>query len=203
MENQHLDRFAHPQFMVRSKFFRIFGGAYYVYDPNDQLILYSNMKSLRIKEDIRLYEGPEMKNELINIKTESVFDIAGVYVIRDSATNEHIGSLKRHGMKSMARDEWSILSADGKTLGTIKEDSMVKALLRRFIDLASLLMPQAYTVTMGNSENATPVGTMKQNFNPFIYKLRVDLTSDTSMQLDPRLAVCAAVLLAAIEGKQS
>jgi hypothetical protein len=74
---------------------------------------------------------------------------------------------------------------------------MPLALLRRFL-LGSLL-PQNYDITMGE----TRVADLRQRFNIFRYELDLDLTGNTSRQLDPRLAIAAAILLAAIEGKQS
>jgi len=198
MESEHLNRFAHPSFLVRRKFLKIFGGAFHVYDPEERVVLYSKMKSFRIREDIRLYESEAMTTELLHISTESIFDFSGVYVVRDTQTGETVGALKRHGFKSMARDEWTLLSAEGEEIGKIIEDSLAKALVRRFIELAAVIMPQTYTVTIGDREAAH----MKQNFNPFIYKLQIDLRSDADMALDPRLAVCAGVLLAAVEGKE-
>ena len=59
-------------------------------------------------------------------------------------------------------------------------------------------MPQKYLVTI----NEAPVATFKQNFNPFVFRLKVDLSPDTRGLLDRRLALAAALLLAAIEGKQ-
>jgi hypothetical protein len=44
---------------------------------------------------------------------------------------------------------------------------------------------------------------LRQNFNPFVYKLYVDFSENTNNALDVRLGLAMAVLLAAIEGKQS
>jgi hypothetical protein len=71
------------------------------------------------------------------------------------------------------------------------------ALLRRFI-LGSLL-PQNYDLTV----NSVRAADLKQRFNLFRYELDLDLSGNTARQLDPRLALAAAILLAAVEGKQS
>jgi hypothetical protein len=47
------------------------------------------------------------------------------------------------------------------------------------------------------------VADFKQRFNLFSYQLDVDFSMDTTRQLDRRLGVAAAILLAAIEGRQS
>jgi hypothetical protein len=49
----------------------------------------------------------------------------------------------------------------------------------------------------------TRVADLKQRFNLFRYELDLDLSMDAAHQLDPRLGIAAAILLAAVEGKQS
>ncbi|MCF6208044.1 MAG: hypothetical protein L3J61_01475, partial [Ghiorsea sp.] len=92
-----------------------------------------------------------------------------------------------------------VFASDGSELGKILEDSTLKALARRFIDLLSLFMPQKYHVEV----DGQTVCTMQQTFNPFIMRLVVDFTPDKANQLDPRLGLAAAVLLCAIEGRQN
>ncbi len=108
------------------------------------------------------------------------------------------GALKRHGMKSMLKDEWTIIDAQGREAGKITEDSMVKALVRRTHDLVAAVMPQTYEATWGG----TLVANYRQNFNPFVRKITIDFTADEDNLLDPRLGLAAAILLCAIEGKQ-
>ena len=50
--------------------------------------------------------------------------------------------------------------------------------------------------------NEREIGVIRQNFNPFVLKLNVDLRSDPGRQLDRRLALAAVILLLAIEGRQ-
>jgi hypothetical protein len=44
--------------------------------------------------------------------------------------------------------------------------------------------------------------TYKQNFNPFVLKIRVNIEADSRDVIDPRLALAGGILLAAIEGRQ-
>jgi hypothetical protein len=80
----------------------------------------------------------------------------------------------------------------------IQEDSQVKALVRRFVDVASAFMPQAFHGEL----NGERLFEMKQNFNPFVRKLQCDFSFDTNGRIDRRLGMAAAILLMAIEGKQ-
>ena len=96
-------------------------------------------------------------------------------------------------------DEWIILDPNDNQIGVIREDSTWLALLRRTIELASMLFPQKYHVEVGGQM----VATMKQNFNPFVMKIDVDFSPDDQARLDRRLGLAAAILMCAIEGKQN
>lgn len=196
--DETVEAFTHPRYLVRRKVLKFAGGAFHIFDDAGNVVLYSKMKAFKLKEDIRLYTDESMATELLRISTQSVFDISGTYDVVDAVTNDRVGALRRKGMKSIFKDEWLILDPAGDEVGKIAEDSAWKATLRRFIDFASILLPQRYSVTMGGVE----VAEFKQNFNPFVYKLEVDFERDGQGLLDRRLGIAAAVLLAAIEGKQ-
>ena len=195
----HLERFTHPRYLIRQKVLKLFGGAFYVYDDADNIVLYSKMKAFKLKEDIRLYDDEHMTTELLHISTQSIFDIAGAYDVTDTQTGERLGTLQRQGLKAtFVRDHWKILDPDGNTIGEIQEDSTAKALVRRFVDFAAFLMPQAFHMTV----DGQTVCNCKQQFNPIIQRLEVDFTPDPDVTLDRRLGLAAAILLSAIEGRQ-
>lgn len=193
-------RYAHNTYLLRKKFFKIFGERFLIYDPQANLVLYVKQKAFKIREDIRVYTDESMDTEVLRITTKSIFDIAGTYAVIDSTTDETLGALKRRALKSIVKDQWAILDADGNQLGQIDEDSMLRALVRRLIGgLVNLLMPQSYSVTM----NDQPVATFQQNFNIFIPKITVDFTPDKNNLLDARLGIAAAIMMCAIEGRES
>lgn len=189
------DRFVHQTYLVRKKVFKIFGGAFHIYDPMGQVAFYSKMAAFKLKEDIRLYTGEDMRTEVLAIRARQILDIAATYDVYDSATNEKVGALKRKGLKSILKDEWIVMDPDDREIGLIKEDSMLLALVRRFL---TNLIPQTFIVEM----NGAAVCVMKQRFNPFILKLEVDFSPDTGGVFDKRLGIAAAILLSAIEGRQ-
>jgi hypothetical protein len=106
-----------------------------------------------------------------------------------------VGALRRKGLKSILRDEWLILDVNDTEVGTIQEDSLALAIVRRFL---TNLVPQTFQGAVGGA----PVFTFRQHFNPFIQKISPDFSVDTHGHLDRRLGIAAAVLLCAIEGRQ-
>lgn len=192
------ERYAHETYLLRRKVLTLVGAKFHIYDPTGQLALFAKLKGFKIKEDIRIYADEAQTQEVLAIRTQSIFDIAGTYDVSDTTTGETIGALRRKGLKSMLRDEWLILDANGAEVGKIVEDSQLKALIRRVVEAASFFMPQKYHADIAGQT----VATYQQNFNPFVHKLNIDFTPDKSNLLDPRLGLAIAVLLCAIEGRQ-
>lgn len=189
-------RFGQSRYMIRRQFFKLFGGAFHIYDEVGNVAFYSKMKAFKLKEDLRIYGAEDMQDELLTIKARSILDFGATYDVTDAATGQRVGALRRKGLRSILRDEWLILDTNDQEVGKIQEDSMVMALVRRFL---TNLIPQTFSGTMGDA----PVLTFTQRFNPFIQKIDLDFSMDSGNRLDRRLGIAAAVLLCAIEGRQS
>lgn len=199
MSDATIEAFSHQTYTVRRKFLTFAGAKFHIYDPSDELVMFCKLKAFKLKEDIRLYTDEDMTTELLSIQARQIIDFSSAYDVVDAVSGEHVGALRRKGMKSMVKDEWIILDSAGSEVGLIQEDSAMKALARRFVEFAAMLLPQAYHMTYGGQ----PVGSMKQNFNPFVLKINIDFTQDQQMLLDRRLGMAAAILMCAVEGRQS
>ena len=193
------NRFNADAYTIRRKVLKLVGGAFHIYDPEGQLLLYSKQKAFKLKEDIRLFTGEDMTDEILCISARNVIDFSAGYDVHDSRTGEFIGTLYRRGFKSMIRDEWEVADEDGRSVATIREDSTVSALVRRFIKIAALIMPQKYHIEVDGRTR----GMFHQNKNPFVFKMDVDLSMDPDREFDRRLGVAAGLLLTAIEGRQN
>lgn len=189
------DRFAHSTYLVRRKVFRLFGSAFHIYDPMGNVVFFSERKPFRLKDDIRLYTGEDMRTEVLRMRARQIFDFGATFDIVDSESGERIGALRRKALKSMIRDEWAILDASDSEIGIVQEDSMALALVRRFL---SNLVPQTWEASLGGA----PLASYHQHFNPFVRKVTVDFTRDTMNALDRRIGIAIAVLLDAVEGRQ-
>ena len=187
--------FNHDRFSARAKVFDI-SPKFYFYDPEGRGIGFLKQKLFKLKEDIRLYSDESATQELLTIKARSVLDISATYDVTDARQQQKVGALRRKGLKSILIDEWTILDANDREIGLIKEDSPLMATLRRFL---TNLIPQTYHFEIGGQH----VGKAAQRFNPFVLTLDVDLTPDRERKLDRRLAAAAIVLLLAIEGRQN
>lgn len=187
--------FMHNQYLLKRQAIAL-KGKFRFYDSHGNLVMYSEQKMFKLREDIRVYSDESKAQEVLSIKARQIIDFSAAYDVIDATNNEHVGALRRKGLKSMLRDEWEILNPSGQVIGALFEDSMGLALVRR---LLVSLIPQNYDISIGQSV----VADLKQRFNIFRYELDLDFSMDTANQLDRRLGIAAGILLAAVEGKQS
>jgi hypothetical protein len=191
--------YEHEEFEAKRQVFKLLGAAFYLRSMDGRLLGYSKQKAFKLKEDIRIYSDEEMTDELLLIQADRVVDFSAAYQVTDSKTGEVVGKLRRKGWSSMLRDSWEILDAAGNPLGRVIEDSGWKAMARRLIDFASLLLPQTFLVQIDDQT----VATMRQNRNFLAPKFFVNLGLDDQELLPRPLAIAAVVLMLAIEGRQA
>ena len=185
----------HDQYVIRRKFLRLFGNEFRVFDPAGQQVLFSRQKAFKLREDIRVWSGDDMQTELLRIAARQIVDFSAAYDVIDSTTNMKVGGFKRKGLKSIVRDEWILMDPNDQEIGLFQEDSMGMAILRRFINI----IPQKFHMDVG----AAHVANLRQNWNPFVVKVTVDVSPDTQKLLDKRFGIAVAILHSAVEGRQS
>lgn len=187
--------FQYSQYLLKRQVLAL-TGKFRLYAPDGTLLMYSQQKMFRLKEDIRVYNDEGMSQELLYIQARQIIDFSAAYDVIDSMSGEQVGVLRRKGFRSMLRDEWEVLDARGAPLGVLIEDDLTQALLRRF--LLGRWLPQNYDILIDESR----VADLRQRFNLFRYELDLDFSMDLGQQLDRRIGIAAAILLATIEGKQ-
>ncbi len=191
--------FQHSHYIFRRKVFKLFGGAFHVYDKYGKPLFYSEQKAFKLREDFRVYSDERQTEELLTIKTPEILDIGATYNVQDATTGEAIGAIRRKGIKSIIKDEWIFLSNEGQEVGKLTESSMAGALLNRFIDLWFFnLVPQTYVIT---STGGRKIAEIKQHFNPFVLKYSMTIV-ELEPSIDRRLLISAGILLAGIEHGQ-
>lgn len=189
-----LSTFTHKDYVLKRQVVAL-TGKIRVFVPSGMLMLYSEQKMFKLREDIRVFEDETKTREMLWIQARQIIDFAAAYDVTDQTTGQKVGALRRKGWQSMLRDAWEVLDPFDQVIGTIQEDSPMRAFLRRFL-LGSLL-PQRYELLMGDRMAAT----FQQRFHIFRYEMDIAFPTDEGA-LDPRLGLAAAILLATVEGKQ-
>jgi uncharacterized protein YxjI len=191
---------AGEQYTIRRKVFKIFGSAFHVFDENNQIIGYCKQKAFKLKEDIRLFTGENLSDELLVLKARSIIDFGSTYDIT-LPDGSNLGSLRRKGLKSsFVRDEWMMFDADGNEVITIREMGSFGPFIKRWIfDEIAFLFPQRFECI--RSSDGRTVAKFRQHFNLFVYRLGVRIVEEDE-HLDDLTILGTACLLAAIEGRQ-
>ncbi len=186
------------QFTLRRTVFKLFGAAFHIYDTQDRVVAYCKQQAFKLREDIRLYTSEDRSEEFMRIAAQSIMDFSTTYDVT-SPDGRPIGSLRRKGMKSIIRDEWLVFGPSGNQIGLLREDSGGLALLRRIVEIASLIVPQRFELLDGRER---VVARFTQHRNPFIYRLGIAMAPGRPPEFDERLILAAASLIGAIEGRQ-
>ncbi len=192
-----MDIFNRDTYFAKMKFFKLFGNTIRIFDESKtNMLLYVKQKAFKLKEDITMFADEAQTRPVIKINARNILDFSAAYDVTDVATGEKIGVLRRKGMmSSFVMDAWEILDKNDAVIGSIKEESMLLAMVRRYL---ANIIPQKFMLAIGE----TPVGHAKQTWNPFLPQMKVDFTADSGKKLDRRLGLAAIVLLQVIEGKQ-
>lgn len=185
------------QYTLKRQWMKLVGSNFRIYDPAGQLVAFVHQKGFKLKEDIRVYADEAQSREVMVIQARTIMDFSAAYDIWDSERQIKIGAMRRKGWRSMIRDEWEVLDPNDQVIGTLIEDSIALALVRRFL---SNLVPQNYDMIMFDGRKVVD---FRQAFNPFLYNLTIDFSMDPQATLDRRMGFAAGILLAAIEGRQS
>ena len=192
---------AATEYTIRKKVFNLFSAKYHIYNSQGDLIGFCMQKVFIFKEHIRIFTDESMTEERMTLAARSILDFDAAYDVIESNTQKRLGVLQRQGMKSILRGEWIVLDENENEIGSIKEDSMLLATVRRnFLNLLPHLLkilPQKYHFS---DHAGHQLAEFRSHFNPFIQKMTVTVYPDSP--IDPFLILAAGVLLVAIEGRQ-
>jgi len=167
---------SNEKYTIRRKFLKVFGAAFHVFDEDGSVVGYCKQKAFKLKEDIRLYTGEDMRDTLLVLQAKSVIDFGATYTVAlpDGAA---LGSLRRKGLKSsFVRDEWLVFDQQNNEIARIREKGSWAPLVRRYVDFASVLMPQRFEVI--RARDGKNIATLRQHFNLFIYRLGVAIEEE-------------------------
>ena len=181
------------QYVAKKALFSFMGNTFRIFGTDGSLQFYIKQKAFKLKEEIGVFGDEGQTQKRLAIQARGIGDFSGTYDITDAATGEKVGAAKREGLKSLFKDEWTVLDANDQPVGKVVEVGGFMILLRKFFKL----IPQKYEVRYGDQLE----GTIKQQLNPFVLGYDVDF-SPGSGKLDPRVGVGLTVLLLAIEGSQ-
>lgn len=167
-------------------------------------LLFVKQKKLAVREDIRFRLDPDADAFLFMIKAKSVFEVRGRYAVTD-ANETVLGSLEKSFAKSLIRSHWVVRDADGAELFTAQEDSLVIALVRRFVEFIPYVGSIGFFLQWLPFNFSLDRGTTKlASFQRILGKLRdryVLEVTEEGRAIDRRLLVAFAVGLDTLQNR--
>lgn len=80
----------------------------YVHDASGTSILYVRQKALRIKEEVAVFTDDSKATQLFAIRADNFLDFSGRYHFSFTDDGTPLGSIRRHGMRSLWRTHYEI-----------------------------------------------------------------------------------------------
>lgn len=175
--------FDSDRYQVREKSFSD-GDQHKIYEDGE-LVLYSEIEESDLREDVHFVDKETGETRLV-VTTDPKLDVPVSYSVIDRETDEVVGGLRREW--GPVRHEWKLIGNDNTVIGTIKEDYLSLSLIRRFV---TDLLPFKYDIVSSDGEKLADIdGELKY---------RDIYTVSVCGDLDPRLAVAAALIMDSIE----
>jgi uncharacterized protein YxjI len=186
------------QYVIRKKLLKLFGAAFYVYDPRQQVVAFCNQKAFRLREDIRLYTSDAKTEELLVMKARSIIDFGATYDVT-LPTGELLGSLRRRGLtSSFVRDSWLVFDRQGREIARLEELGGFLAFARRYVELVAIFSPQSYALVRHGGQT---IAEFRRHFNLISSRMSISVLADDP-ELDDLMVLAIGCLIAAIEGRQ-
>lgn len=173
--------------------FRVLFTQFSVYDAYGNHICFVKKEFFKLKEIINVYKEREMQTILFSIHADRVIDFSALYTFFDHNEQE-IGSIKRHGKKSIWRANFDIYLDEDRII-TINEDNVAKRFLNIIVSqflLGGLLFHPSYTFTR---DDGTPVYKVSKQTSFFGNKFKIELLEDMTEKDEMKILLGTFMLL--------
>lgn len=176
-------------YVIRRKFWSMFERVFRVFTGDGQLIMYIQHPLLKLREEFMVYADEAKTQPLLRVKSQQVIALNFSYEVSDAQTGEVLGIVQKKGLRSIIRDKFLILDAQGAEIGYAEEQGA--SLLRRFFPL----LTSKHAIFAGGQQ----VAYIRQQFRFFTKEFTVD-TQPSSM--DPRFVLAVALLALIAEARR-
>lgn len=160
----------------------------YFYDRQGRTLAFVRNTECEWSKDLRVFTDPTLSFELLAIKPARDAETGQYFNVVDSVNAEIVGKVRHLPAAGLHRQEWDLLGPEREEVCTIREDSVLLSLMRRYMTEA---LPQRYTIrdAQGASGRAVRVTGL---FSP---NMEIDLRGEGAKLIDSRLIVAALVLI--------
>ena len=146
------------------------------------------------KRHVGFYRDATRAAPLLAVQQDSRFQpIKATFTVVDDA-GAPLAKFSKNVFTNILRKKWRCSAPDGTPICTAMEDSMILALLRRFLGPMFGLLRTNYVFVEGQSRDGTVLGEFNRKFTLFD-RYVLDMKGDPGRALDRRVALALGVML--------
>ena len=181
------DPFSFDNYTIKRKWFTFLGRDFQVLDPNGNLCMYVLHKLLTFKDEWNIFTDTSQRTALVRVKARSAIGVNIVTDVFDAASGQVVGTVRSKGLKSIVRDTWEVLDANGNVIGELTEDSngFLRRLLPTFFGMP--IIPGRWHLAV-NGQTAMQINEERQFFG------KTFKVSTPGSAVDRRFAIGCALL---------
>lgn len=143
------------------------------------------------KRHVTFYRDKSKQDPLLKILQDKKVEIlTATFTLRD--TNGDLAMFRKHYLYDIFRKHWHCYAPDGSLICIAKEDSIILALLRRFLGTFFGLLRTNFIIVQSNSDKV--IGEFNRNFT-ILDRYVLDMSADRQHTLDRRIAIALGVML--------
>jgi uncharacterized protein YxjI len=114
-----------------------------VTNANGQVIAYVKQKLFKLKEAVNVFGDERQTQPLYTINADRIIDFSARYHFADTQGNA-LGSVKRHGMKSLWKTHYEIMDGDVTVMSINEENPWIKVFDALFTEIPVIGMFSGY-----------------------------------------------------------
>lgn len=155
------------------------------------VVTFAVITLLSKKRHITIYRDKSKQEPLLKVLQDKKVEImTATFTLRD--TNGELAKFRKNYLYDLFRKHWHCYSPDGSLLCVAKEDSIILALLRRFLGTFFGLLRINFIIVQGKSDRV--IGEFNRKFT-ILDRYVLDMSADQQHSLDRRVAIALGVML--------
>ncbi|MHA1993603.1 MAG: hypothetical protein ACW97Z_03615 [Candidatus Hodarchaeales archaeon] len=184
--------------------------AYHIRDPDtNQNILWAKRKRFGLKTNINVWESEDTSEgkQALTIQDDAMFDAFGKFSIIDPKSGEVVGVLKRHFLRSLLREKWTIRDPrTSEELVTVQARSLPISLIRnlRWLPILNAFDFFIQFIRLQwdfiDKQTDKKIGFFDRKFTIGDNYI-LDFQADSENKLDPRVALGLGIVLDTAESR--
>ncbi len=184
--------------------------AYHIRDPDtNQNMLWAKRKRFGLKTNIDVWESEDTTEgkQALTIQDEAMFDAFGKFSVVDPNSNKVVGVLKRHFLRSLLREKWTIRDPQtSEELVTVQARSLLISLVRNLRWLPVLNAFDFFIQFIRlqwdfiDKQTGKKIGFFDRKFTIGDNYI-LDFQADSEGKLDPRVALGLGIVLDTAESR--